>query len=476
MYSFLQTFFKSGFRRAFFFISLGVIIFLLSYKNGMFWDNVLFASKMGNHLYKNSIFNWNIPISFDPGHPPFLGFLLAIFWKIFGHQLWASHMLILPFTIGFFFQIYKFISYYIKDTKKQFFLFTLIIVEPTLSTTFVIVNPEIIILFFFFLVINSILFKNNFLKIIGLLFLSIISYRSMMLVAGIFLFDVLNILYIQRKNINSILNFKFLAIYFLGSLTGISFVIWRLITKGWLQTHPESQWASLWQYVDFKGFLKNCFFLTHRYSDFGRIFIFIFLIISFILFGKKIIKSVENRQILLLAIFSVCFIILVSLISTNTFGHRYFIASYILFIVFSFKILNDHYIKKRIIYSLLFIGLITGNLWIYPKEISQGWDASLAHLPYHSLRLKTIDYLNQEKIDIKEVASFFPNITRLDNIDFNGDNRSFQKFNRKNKYVFYATVFNLSDDELKSLENDYTILKEFNNFNITTNIYILNKQ
>ncbi|MBU3011997.1 hypothetical protein KO506_11335 [Polaribacter vadi] len=472
----MQTFFKSGFKRALFFISLGVLIFILSYKNGMFWDNVLFASKMGNHLYENSIFNWNIPIGFDPGHPPFLGFLLAIFWRIFGHQLWVSHLLIIPFTIGFFFQISKFISYFIKDTKKHFYLFILIIAEPTLATTFVIVNPEIIILFFFFLVINSILYKNIFLKVIGLLFLSIISYRSMLLVAGIFLFEILNNLYLEKKKINSILNFKFLAIYFLGSLSGISFVIWRLITKGWLQTHPESPWSSLWKYVDFKGFLKNCFFFVHRYSDFGRIFIFMFLIISFFLFGKKIIKHIENKQLLLLAISSVFFIILVSLISTNTFGHRYFIASYILFIVFSFKILNDHYIKKKIIYSLLFIGLITGNLWIYPKEISQGWDASLAHIPYHSLRLKTIDYLNQEKINIEEVASFFPNYNTLDYIDFKGDKRSFQKFNGKNKYVFYATVFNLSDDELKSLKNDYIILKEFNNFNIATNIYILKEQ
>ena len=49
----------------------------------MFWDNVLFASKMGNQLYYNDLFNWTMPDSFDPGHPPFLGFLLAITWKIF---------------------------------------------------------------------------------------------------------------------------------------------------------------------------------------------------------------------------------------------------------------------------------------------------------------------------------------------------------------------------------------------------------
>ena len=63
-------------------IILGLIALLVSYEYGMFWDNVLFASKMGNHLYENGIFDWTIPDNFDPGHPPFLAFLLAVAWKL----------------------------------------------------------------------------------------------------------------------------------------------------------------------------------------------------------------------------------------------------------------------------------------------------------------------------------------------------------------------------------------------------------
>ena len=60
-----------------------------------------------------------MPDSFDPGHPPFLGFLLALSWKIFGHTLMVSHFVILPFIIGFFYQLFKFISYFIDNI--QFF-------------------------------------------------------------------------------------------------------------------------------------------------------------------------------------------------------------------------------------------------------------------------------------------------------------------------------------------------------------------
>tara|TARA_R110002094_G_scaffold22204_4_gene34469 strand:- start:783 stop:1187 length:405 start_codon:yes stop_codon:yes gene_type:complete len=99
---------------------LGILIFLVSNQNGMFWDNVLFASKMGNQLYYNSIFDWTMPDAFDPGHPPFLGFLLTVSWKLLGHHLWVSHLVILPFTIGFFYQLFRFISCFIDTIQLQY--------------------------------------------------------------------------------------------------------------------------------------------------------------------------------------------------------------------------------------------------------------------------------------------------------------------------------------------------------------------
>ena len=460
-------------KKNFLFILLGVCIFFLSKSNGMFWDNVLFASKMGNHLFDNSIFNWTIPNEFDPGHPPFLGFLLAISWKILGHKLWVSHLLILPFTIGVFYQLYKLISYFVEEKKFQILAFLLIIVDPTLSSQFVLVNPEVIIIFFFFLTLNGLLFNQKKIKFIGLLFLSIISFRSMMLLGGFFLFDVINTLYIKKEKLTTILNIKFLLFYILGSLPGILFVTWRLLTKGWLQTHPDSPWAALWQIATPKIFIKNLLTLVHRYLDFGRIFIFLILIISLFSFGKKIIKSTKNKQLLLISITSVIFIIIAVLFSTNAFGHRYFIVSFCSLNLLTFSIIKEFYSKKKLIYSLLFIGLISGNLWIYPKSISQGWDATLAHVPYHSLRMNAIGYLDENEIKISEVASFFPNYTTLDLIDFSGDKRSFAKFTGKNNYVLNSTVYNLSDENIKTLESNYTILKEFNNFNITITIHIL---
>lgn len=454
------------------FCVMGILIFLASNQNGMFWDNILFASKMGNQLYYNSIFDWTMPNSFDPGHPPFLGFLLAASWKIFGHTLMVSHFVILPFIIGFFYQLFKFISYFIDNIQLQFLAFILIIIDPTISTSFVLVNPEIIINFFFFLAINGILFKSKAQKFIGLLFLSIVTFRSMMLFGGVFLFEIFNKIFIKKEKLKSILNLRFLIIYIIGCIPGVLFVVWRLTTKGWLQTHPDSPWAGYWHFADFEFFIRNCIVLIWRYLDFGRVFIFLFLILSLILFGKKIFKSTKNKQLVLLGITSVIIIIITVLIATNAFGHRYFIVSYIAFILLAFNILQKFYHRKKLIYILLCIGLLTGNLWMYPKNLSQGWNATLGHLPYHSLRLEAIDYLNKNNINIEEVASFFPNYNNLDYIDFNGDKRSFAKFNSNKKYVFYASVYNLTDEEQKSLANHYSVLKQFHKFNTTIKIYL----
>lgn len=457
-----------------FFVLIALIIFLLSKDNGMFWDNVLFTSKIGNHFYNTSIFNWVLPDNLDSGHPPTLGFILAVFWNIFGYEKWVSHLFMIPCTIGFFYQLYNFIYYFTKSNSQAIFAFLLIIVDPTLSTQFVIVNPEIIQFFLFFLAINSILKKQYGLKIIALFFLSIISLRSMMLCSGVFLFEVLNQFYIHRKI--KIFNRKLILSYLIGTLPAFVYVISHYIVKGWIYSHENSPWLTNNKFISFQGLFKNIMILIHKYLDFGKVFIFVFLIISFLLFGKRILKIEKNRQLLLIAITCNFTVIVASLLSTNTFGHRYFIVSYIAFILFSFLILNEFYKAKKSIYLFLFLGLITGNLWIYPREIAQGWDATLAHIPYHKLRLKAINYLDEENIKIDKVATFFPNINSLNNIDLSGDKRSFTKFNGTNKYVFYSTVYNLSDENLNILENNYTILKQFNNFNINITIYTLKEK
>lgn len=469
-WSFLEKLLSIKRNRLLFFSSLSLGIFLFSYDFGLFWDNVLFASKLGNHLYYNHIFNWIIPNAFDSGHPPFLGFLLAVLWKIFGHHLWVAHLVMLPFTFGFFYQLFKFVFYFTKSYTRSFFGFLLIIIDPTLSAQLIIVNPEIIILFFFFLAINAILYKNNLLKVIALLFLSLISLRSMMICSGIFLFDVLNNLIIHKKR--PVLTLKFILNYIIGSIPGVLYLLWRYIEKGWFLTHDNSPWANNHQFVNLKLFIRNGIVLIQRYADFGRIVLLFFLIFSFVKFHKKILK--QYQQLVLLAFLPISVVLILSLLSTNPFGHRYFIISYIVLNLMVFLILIHFYKKRKALYILFVLALITGNLWIYPKKIAQGWDASLAHVPYYTLRDQAIKYLDNENIPIEKTASFFPNLCTIDEVDLNNDQRRFEQYNEHNAYIFYSNVYNLSDAAYDDLDKNYTIIKQFKKFRI--HIYILKRK
>ncbi|MBT3548050.1 MAG: hypothetical protein HN487_10220 [Flavobacterium sp.] len=449
---------------------IGTLLFMVSYDFGMFWDNVLFASKMGNEIYSNGFSDWTMPDDFDPGHPPFLGVVLAFFWKIFGHSLWVSHLAMLPFIIGSVYQLQRFTSYFVTNKIMMLLGLLLVLADPTLLASFVLVNPETIIVFFFFLALNGILYKEKKWQFIGLFFLSIITFRSMMLFAGLFLFEVLNNYFFNKKSFREILHIKFLSFYFLAALPGIVFVLWRLATKGWLQTHPASPWADLWHLPSINQFLKNIAILIHRYLDFGRVFIFIFLIAGLFSFRKKVLINKHFKQLLLLSICAVFFIIVTVLFSTNAFGHRYFIVSYISFILSAFLVLKELKKYSKPLYVLLFIGLITGNLWIYPERTSQGWDASLAHTPYHSLRKEAINSLDTMNIDISEVASFFPNYNKIDEIDLNGNQKSFTKFTNRSNYVFYSNVYNLSSKDYELLAQNYTEIKCLKKANIIVSI------
>ncbi|MFT5250568.1 MAG: hypothetical protein ACI93P_002310 [bacterium] len=470
---FIENLFESKRNQYLFFTLISCLIFLYSHSIGMFWDNVLFSSQIGNHLYNNDLFNWLLPDILDAGHPPALGFMLAILWKVIGHKLWVSHLLMIPFTIGLLYQLFQFVNYFTKSYLHSLFAFLLIIIDPTLATQFLLVNPEIIQVFLFFLAINSILYKRYKLKVIALFFLSIISLRSMMLCGGVFIFEIINSAYINKTK-GTILNKKLILSYVIGSLPALSYLGIHYISKGWLVTHSNSPWSNNHQFISLEGFIKNCIVLIHRYADFGRFIIYILIVFCFIKF-RKIIFDKKTKQLLVLSFSSVIIVIIISLLSTNSFGHRYFITSFISLNLLSYILLLKFFRKKIMTYGIVFIILFSGNFWIYPKEIAQGWDATLAHLPYHKLRIDAISYLDSNKINIEKVGTFFPNSTTLDNISLNGDLRSFEVYTGKNEYVLFSNVFNLNEDEYVELDNNYSIIQQFNSKGIYILIYKLKK-
>ena len=445
-----------------FFLSL--IIVLSSLKFGIFWDSVLFVSKMGNPLFEYGIFHWGaIPVESDPGHPPFLASIMALGWKLFGRSLWVSHLMMWPFVFGLLWQIYVFVSFFVKDKKLQLWAYLLVISDATLLSQLVLVNFEIIQLFFFFLALNAILKNNRALKIMALAFLGIVSLRAMMLFAGLFLIDLFLALYYNKFRLKAGLLRNLLLDYALAAIPAISYLLWRLIAKGWIISNPTESWGNAWAFTSFLDFFKNLvrnfIVLGHQITDFGRLVPVLFVLIA--LFIKR--KTINWRNItpvLIIILFSSIFIAIASLLIKNTMGHRYYIQLYLGINLLAFLLLQE-FRARKLIYIALLSSILLGNLIVYPDSFAQGWDASLAHIPYWNLRQKAIKYLDEKQIPLSETASFFPNNTSIDDVDLNGDRRSFKQFTGKEKYVFYSNVYNLSDDELEVLKRNYRIIKTF---------------
>jgi hypothetical protein len=446
--------------------TLALILFYASLETGFFWDNSIFGYQMGMHLFENGLFNLNIPDSIDPGHPPFLAFILALSWKTLGKSLITSHLVLFPFVYGLLYQLFEFVKTYTDKNYLVIFPFILVILDPTLDTQLLLIGPEVIQLFFFFLAINSILKEKIVLKTIGLFFLGIVSFRGMMLFFGIFLFDIIRHFWLHRKSIQTFITRNNTISYSIAIIPAFLYITWRLTIKGWLQTHPDSPFAHLWHYVNIQEFFRNLIFMMHRYADFGRVTYFIF--ISWMLYTSKklFINDPKNKELILLAFVSVIAIILVSLFSINTFGHRYFIVSYLAFALLAFRLITKLNKSKKIVYIVLVASLIGGNFWIYPERISQGWDASLAHLPFYNLRETAIKYLYSNNIKIESVATFAPNQGRIETISLSGNLDEFADFTGNDPYVFYSNIFNLNDQTYEILEQKYTCIKAFEKKNI----------
>jgi hypothetical protein len=249
--------------------------------------------------------------------------------------------------------------------------------------------------------------------------------------------------------------------------------------KGWIGFHKDSPWAECFKPVGLKGFIYNIGILFWRLLDFGRIGIWIIFSVLILKFNKNLLKNKKTTYMAYIFIVFLFFLPINMLWAKNLLGHRYLLPIYITFSLLTAKLLFSVPLKSRLrqIFTTIWIlFLISGNFWVYPEKISQGWDSTLAHLPYYQLRKKTMQYIDSLQIDYHQISSFFPNIGTIDYIDLNNDDRTIKKFLNKTKFVIYSNVFNVDDKTLKILERDYISIKEFRSPTVYFKILKLKKE
>lgn len=460
----------------FYYLSLIILIVLYtsSLQNSFFWDTIQLASKHANYYLSTNFSNILLPNSIDSGHIPTFGFYLAFIWSLFGKSLIVSHLSMLPFVLGIVWQLKKTVTFFFKKEHVGI-VFLLVFLDPTLLSQITLISPDIPLVFFFLLGLNSVLQNKKNILLISILLLFLTSMRGMMVAFCILIIDIFYNVHFNnsaKKIFYSLL--KRSKIYLPAVFVFILFNLYHYLEKGWIGYHEDSPWANCFESVNLKGYFFNIGILFWRIIDFGRIGIWIVFSILFLKYGKQIFRDKLTRQLLFIFICILLILPLNMLWAKNLLAHRYLLPIYLTFALLCARILfysNSSVTLKRVLIGIWLLAITTGNFWLYPDKISQGWDSTLGHLPYYKLRNQAINYLEEQEIDIDQVQSFFPNTALIDNIDLNGNPKNFKGFKAGAEYVFYSNIYNISDKDYEVLAKEYDVIKEFKNQIVFIKIY-----
>ena len=448
--------------------SLGLTaLILFSQDHIFFWDTVQLGSKHATFYFDNELALKFLPNEIDSGHIPAFGYVLAVLWKIFGKTLLVSHLYILPFAIGIAWQLNSLIKRFFKK-KNIIWAMLIVVLDTTFLSQVSLVSPDIPLLFFFLFGLNSILKKKKMAIAIAFSFLFLISLRGMILTVPLFLFDLYLNGNIDLKNLkNSFISiFKTGVPYIPAAIIFIGFSWFHFEQKGWIGYHENSPWAVFFQKVGFQGMIKNAAIFGWRLLDFGRVFVWLVAFSVLVYMRKGRIKfSNQSKKLGVLFGLILIFLSIPAIIYFDLKGHRYFMPIYFSFSLFvSYLVLEliEMTIVKKTLVSFILIGLLSGSFWVYPRDVAQGWDSTLAHLPYYKLRKEMIDFIEKQGIKKESVGYDFPGAYPQKFLDLSKETWCFPEADlNKQEYILYSNVVNdFTNPELDELFTDWTVLSE----------------
>jgi hypothetical protein len=456
---------------------LYVLIFctigLLSLNLPFFWDQLL-NSRIAVWLFDTNFSSLILPKSLDFGHPPFFGFYIALFWKVLGKSLISSHMAMIPILMGIAWQYFKLTSRFFTG-KFLILSLLLLLAEPTILAQCTMVSSDVAMLFFYLLAVNSILDRKKIFLIISLIVLPLLNIRGVSFSISLFCFDII-LAIVSLKEYH--FKIKYFLIFMISGMVALTWYVFHYYKTGWMFFMPSSIYESARRVDNLSGILRNLVVIWFCFLEYGRILMWgfiCFVLITNVSKFKEFAQNIEFKSIVSIFITPfIIFTVFVSLIN-NYIGPRYFLVIYlnlILLFVYFLKTYNLSKIKKYIVASIVFLGLITGHLWVYPEKIANGWDCTLAHVPYFKLREQMNDYIVKSKIPIDSISSRFPISYDYRFANLSDSTLEFHYSNvQTDKYILYSNIINdFTDEEIDQLKQ-YKIVKEYSKSRIYIILY-----
>ena len=413
-----------------------------------FWD-AAYHAQVALNIYEHNFNTVFPPSDTDAGHPVLFNLYLAVGWKIFGKNLVVSHLLQLPFIWGYVYFTGKFIQKYIPH-YYQWIAVVLLCAEATLTAQVMSLNPDIALLCGFLMVLYGINEQKNIYIVIGMALLSLLSIRGWIMGIALFCIDFVHNRFDIKQWKKYVSNYIVFAILIIVWLFLHHFYMGRWFASEMYKS--EFSWGII---------PKNAVVFVFRLLDTGRVILWITVLWLLWQRRKSIIVLLSQAHFLLysagIAII-VFFILFVPL--TNPIGHRYFIVIYVLLVLWAVQEIAELKVKKWV-FALMGIFFIAGHFWVYPVPFANGWDASLAHVPYFSLKDKVLQYAKDKHIAFSQIYTCPPlhksdYITRLnpektENLPLLND----ENWNTA-PYILYSNISNtFNQKELNLLQKNY---------------------
>lgn len=405
------------------------VVLLFSADLPFFWDSIQFGSRHAQFYFTHG-FHW-LPQAMDSGNPPLLGLLVSGSWLLAGRSLIAAHAVIWLFAVSNL-ALLALVGKKLAPARWGW-LTVLWMANPVYAAQTTLVSPDVVLVTGILLLWVGRLESQKWIVAVGTFLLAGVSLRGLVLAGGIGIWWLLDH---QHR--------RFVRWVIWGILPGLMYHLAHWIALDWAFLPSSSPWSAGFATQTLSQMPRYAMILVWRVIDHGNIIIW--LMIGWLWLSGA--KPQNTRSAAWLVVFALTLIPFFLFFSTLNM-HRYLLPVFL-----AGTMMLAERIESNRIYTGIMVVLLSGNLWIYPDRIAQGWDATLAWLVYPHHREQVLDFMEQNDIDWENTASLFPNLGPQDEIDLNGQTRSMKDLGEEinPRYVFYSNVMNdLSDDRIKEL-------------------------
>lgn len=430
-----------------------------------FWDTIQLASKHAHFFYENHLQWAALPPDMDSGHPPLLGYYLAVCWTFLGKSLAVSHWAMFPFLAILLHQIAR-VGTAISP-KWGWLLVPIVGLDPVFLGQASLVSPDILVLTGLFLGINGLHNRQWPLFMAGGLLLCTASMRGMMCAAALGVWA----LWSTPGHISA--KIKAALPLAPGALAGLAFLVWHHRATGWIGHFEGSTWAGAFERVDAKGLVRNIAILGWRWLDMNRFWVWGLLLFVALRTGLPVWYR-RHRIWVQLFVCLVIFLTPSALIYQNLSAHRYFLPIFAALNILAFSAIEAYSFSRKNTQRVVLAGmLLLGNCWTYPRGVSMDWDSTLAHLPYHHLRQQAQTWLDDQGVDWATVGTSFPNLNTNEHILLNDDQRIMQPVDfEQNTWIMTSNVLNdIDEPEYAVLTNDWLLVQRFGGWPVWIELY-----